>query len=155
MARTSTAPAAAAAPVITNAFVLSGQVKGVWAINTAKVCVASNLGAPTGVGTFVTGFELTNRAFRPASDKWVLQFYVFKAGTTHFATKWSYNPELGAYTPKDKPDYQWLDGLGTVTTSPNFRKGRLDVTLTPYKILGFFGSKATAKETVVGNWDCG
>jgi hypothetical protein len=151
-----TASAATAAPAITNAFVLSGQVRGVFTINTAEDCVASNLGVSTGTGARVIGFDLSDPSFRPASDKWGMQIYVAKAGTTHFG-KGTSTPkvELLAATPKDKPDYMWLDGPGTVTISAGFKKGSLDVTLPPYELVGLYPSKATKKETVVGNWDCG
>jgi hypothetical protein len=151
-----TASPATAAPVITNAFVLSGQVSGVFKINTAEDCVPTNLGVSTGTGARVIGFDLSDTSFRPASDKWGIQIYVAKAGTTHFGTGTSTpKVELLAATPKDKPDYLWLDGPGTVTISAGFKKGSLHVTLPPYTLVGLFLSKATKKETVVGNWNCG
>jgi hypothetical protein len=152
------APAVMGAPVGTNAFVLSGQVRGVFTIDTKEDCVASNLGPSTGTGARVIGFDLTDKAFRPASDKWFMQIYVAKTGTTHFGTGLSkFKVELGAYTPKNKLYYSWLDGPGTVTISRGFTKGSLDATLPPDELgsTGLFLSKATAKETVVGNWDCG
>jgi hypothetical protein len=108
------------------------------------------------MGAYRMIFVVTGKAFRPASDKLTLGFNVAGPGTRHLGIGASQaNVSLLAANAKGRPDYLWFAGTGTVTVSRGFKKGSLDVTLPPDKIAGVLVTKATAKETVVGNWDCG